>query len=90
MRVTMKHSGRDYKPRRRDSTGIEILRWIGALPAALLASWLLRGAGPFLFSLGGMLDLRGPPYPTFLFPLLFLLPSGAAFTFVGASLAPRM
>jgi cytosine/uracil/thiamine/allantoin permease len=32
---------------------------------------------------------RNPGYAEFLFPLLFLLPSGVAFTLVGAMVAPR-
>ena len=72
------------------SKAIEVLRWVGVIPAAWLASWVLQGSGSFILSLGGMLDLRGPNYPAFLFPLLFYLSSGAAFSFVGAMTAPRL
>lgn len=71
------------------SRATEVLRWICVIPAAWLASWVVRGLGPFLLSLGGLLDLRSPNYPEFLFPLTNFLPSGAAFSFVGAMVAPR-
>jgi hypothetical protein len=61
----------------------EPLRWILFVPAAVVASWLGAGVGSvFVFT-------RNPGYAEFLFPLLFLLPSGVAFTLVGAMVAPR-
>ena len=68
---------------------IELLRWIGVVPAAMFAGWLFAGSAVFLISLVGI-DLRGPGYPAFLVPLLQLLPSGVASTVVGALTAPRM
>lgn len=65
-----------------------VLRWLSVLPAAVVASWLVRGSAPFLLSFGGAIDLRGAAYPEFLFPLLYYMPCGAAFTFVGAMTAP--
>lgn len=62
---------------------VYILRWLGVIPAALLAGWLSYG-------LGGLFTfLREPYYPAFLFPLLFLIPSGALFTICGAMTAPQ-
>lgn len=75
---------------RTHSKSIVVLRWIGVIPAAWLASWVLQGSGAFVLSLGGVLDLRGPNYPEFLFPISFYFPSGSAFSFVGAMAAPRM
>ena len=63
-------------------TPLNSLRWLAILPASLLASWLGRSVG------GLFLFLRNPGYPEYLFPLMFLLPSGLAFTFVGAFVAP--
>jgi hypothetical protein len=63
------------------------LRWACVLPAAYLASWLFGGIIVFLLSSLGV-NLRGGAYPAFLFPLLQYLPSGIAFTFVGALVAP--
>lgn len=66
---------------------IEVVRWLCVLPAAYFASWLFGSAVVFLFSLVGA-ELRGSGYPAFLFPLLQTLPSGIAFTLVGALVAP--
>ena len=65
----------------------EVLRWLAVLPAAMIAWWISGGVLSFLPSLVG-LDLRGTVYPTFLFPLLFYLGSGVAFTLVGGLIAP--
>lgn len=67
---------------------LQVLRWLAVLPAAAFASWLFRGVGHFLLSLLGI-DLRGPGYPEFLFPLQQLLPGGLAFVLVGAWVAPK-
>lgn len=69
--------------RRRD-----FLRWVAVAPAALLAGWFFAGSVDFLLSLVGI-DLRESAFPPFLFPLIQLLPSGAAFTIAGALTAPN-
>jgi len=76
-----------HQPRK--STAAVIVRWLAVVPAAYFFSWSLRGVGPAFLSLGGMIDLRGPGYPSVLFPLVYYLPSGAAFTLTGALIAPR-
>ena len=68
---------------RKKHSGLDLLRWLGVLPCAYLAHWLLQGGGFALFSF-----LRGPGYPEFLFPLLQYLPSGFVLTFAGATVAP--
>ncbi len=78
----------ESQPNTRGSRGIEILRWIAIVPAAVIAGWLFAGVFGFLLSRIGI-DLRGSAYPAFLFPLLQLLPSGLAFTVAGALIAPR-
>ena len=65
-----------------DHTAIKVLRWFAVVPAAVLAGWLAHNFG------GLFLFLREPFYPQFLFPLAFLIPAGAGFTFVGALTAP--
>ena len=62
-------------------------RWLAVLPAAFVASRLVSGLVFALMTSIGI-DLRGPDYPAFLFPLLQLLPNGFAFTAVGALVAP--
>lgn len=82
--VTMIDSQSAAVAERNDSsTSLSLLRWLGIVPAALLAGWLGHRFGS-LFHF-----LRNPAYPEYLFPLLFLVPSGLAFTFVGAIVAPR-
>ena len=66
-----------------------IIRWLLVVPASILTSWLAAGLGPFLFSLGGLIDLRGPAYPAFLFPFTLLFFSGLAFSACGAFVAPQ-
>jgi hypothetical protein len=66
----------------------EVMRWLCVLPVAYFASWLFRGIVVFLLASLGV-ELRGTEYPAFLFPLLQTLPSGCAFTFLGALTAPR-
>lgn len=61
----------------------EVLRWVLIVPAAVLSSWLSAGLGSVF------IITRSPGYAEFLFPLLFLLPSGVAFTLVGGLVAPR-
>lgn len=69
--------------RRTPRTPLDLLRWLIMIPTSLLAGWLGR-------SLGGLfLFLRNPGYPEYLFPLMFLLPSGLVFTVAGAFVAPR-
>ncbi len=68
-------------------TSVDFLRWLFVLPAALLASWSIHGAGNVLLSTVG-LYLRGPSYPEFLFPLQQLLPSGIVFVLAGTWMAP--
>lgn len=71
-------------PDRKNDSGLDVLRWLGVLPCAYLAHWLLQGLGFALFSF-----LRGPGYPEFLFPLVQYFPSSVALIFVGATVAPR-
>ena len=62
-------------------------RWLAVLPVAVMAGWLApRIAFLVMTNLG--VDLRGPAYPAFLFPLWQLLPSGIAFTALGGLVAP--
>ncbi len=58
------------------------------MPAAMVSSWLFAGVFDFLLSRIGV-DLRGPAYPAFVFPFVQLLPSGLAFSLVGALMASR-
>ena len=60
-----------------------IVRWLCVIPVAIIAGWLGR-------HLGGLFGvLNAPYYPEFLFPLLFLMPSGFALITAGAVVAPR-
>ena len=68
---------------------MQIIRWLLFVPASILASKLFAGLGPFLFSLGGLIDLQDPSYPEFLFPFTYLLFSGLAFSVVGAMVTPQ-
>jgi hypothetical protein len=79
----------DSKPIESKRRRIEVLRWVAVLPTACFASWVFGGAMGFLLSLLRV-ELRGPGYPEFLFPLQQLLPSGTAFALVGALVAPRL
>jgi hypothetical protein len=74
---------REAKEGKRLNAVIYVMRWLGVVPAAVLGSWLTHGLG------GLFIFLREPYYPAFLFPLLFLLPSGAFFTFCGGMTAPQ-
>lgn len=62
-------------------------RWLAVLPAAFVASRCVSGLVFALMTSIGI-DLRGPGYAAFLFPLLQLLPNSIAFTVVGTLAAP--
>jgi hypothetical protein len=64
-------------------TPLDLLHWVGMVPASLLGGWFGRSVG------GLFLFLRNLGYPEYLFPLMFLLPSGLVFTVAGTLVAPR-
>jgi hypothetical protein len=66
---------------------ITTVRWLAVLPVAFVAGWFVSRVAFAVMTNTG-LDLRGPGYPAFLFPLLQLFPNGIAFTAVGALVAP--
>lgn len=66
----------------------KLLRWLGVLPAGVIAGWFFAGSVDFLISLVGV-ELRNSAFPAFVFPLVQLLPSGMAFTVAGALTAPN-
>ena len=64
-------------------TPLDLFRWLIMVPVSLLAGWLGHSLGSlFIF-------LKSPGYPEHIFQLMFLLPSGLAFTVAGAFVAPR-
>ena len=79
-----KNENNDRQLTRSGTFGVTtVIRWIGLLPVAIVASWMGYSLGAvFLF-------LRDPIFPPFLFPLLLLLPSGFALTLTGGLMAPR-
>ena len=69
--------------RSRSLTLLSALRWLGIIPASILAGWFGQCFGRFFHF------LQNPGYAEYLFPLLRLLPGGFGFALVGAIVAPR-
>ena len=71
---------------------IELVRWLGVLPASV-GGWFLGKTISrvlyWLISIGGTVNLREMHYPDFLLVLLFYPPKSAAFVVLGALMAPR-